>query len=317
MYKIYYFYGEEDFLMDEEVKRIILKAQGAGFSIDKFDGRLQGFDVMLQSLLGDSLFGSQKLILIDNFDQIKGAESISENFLVYLKQIGDDRIVVLTAKTLDKRKKSYKLLNSMKGIHIFEFRSFAPWEEAEVINWITQRVAQSGKKIDRDSALYLFETAGRNLRFQKSEIEKIITYIGNRDAITKEDIKKISSRKPEDVFALLSALGSKQAAAAVKMINQLLLDGEEPLQILGLLATQYRLLLQMKTLGQSILSSEQAARALSASPYFVKKTYPFLKNFSLSELKAALTKLADADLDLKRSGRPPHLIFELLFTDLC
>ncbi|MCX5726761.1 MAG: DNA polymerase III subunit delta [Candidatus Saganbacteria bacterium] len=177
-------------------------------------------------------------------------------------------------------------------------------------------VKGEGKSIGSHAARLLMEISGKNLRALYSEIQKLVTYIGEKHAIEEQDVKAIASSFGIGVFSLLGALRNKDIKTALHSVSMLLRNREEPVKLLGLLATQYRRMLEVKSLMGSSRDYREIAQVLNANPYFVRKCGEGAENFSLGELVKDMELLHNADLKLKK-GSPGGLTFELLVLELC
>jgi DNA polymerase-3 subunit delta len=179
-----------------------------------------------------------------------------------------------------------------------------------------RRVKAAGKKIGSHAARLLLEISGRDLRSLSSEIEKLATYVGEREMIEKEDVEKLASSGEIISFSLLNALREKNLSRALEVYAGLVRNKEEAVPLLALLATQFRMLLQVKSLQNRRMDSYAIAKELKSSPFFVKKSLEAASHFSLEELLQSLDLLHEADIKL-RSGENQTGIMELLFAELC
>jgi DNA polymerase-3 subunit delta len=119
-----------------------------------------------------------------------------------------------------------------------------------------------------------------------------------------------------DAFGLTQALRRKQTKASFTALQHLLDNKEDPIPLLGLLASQYRMMFRIKLLSKKGMGQQAMAKKLGASPYYVRKLAEVAANFSEEELKKDLYALLGCDLSLKSGGvasvELPLLISELL-----
>lgn len=309
---IYLFYGEEGFLIEEKIREIKHKFAGSSLSIENVDSSDFSPESLAASLQTMPLLGGDKLVIVRGFDSDKEqAETMKEA----LKNIPEGTTVVFQAAEIDKRSSLYKWIQ--KEGEAFEFKTFAPWEQTELAGWVKERAHRTGKKISSEAAERLVETVGNNLRLLVSEIEKLAVYCGERSEITEEDVRKMVMPGEKSAFDLLDSLRDKDLKRSLSLFKQLLRNKEDLLQLLSLMAKQYRTMLQIKALPSgSARDPWQAARLIGGSPYFIKKCAAGINRFSAEELKSALVKLLEANLKLK-TGVDQAVAFELLLTSLC
>ena len=297
MANLYLFYGSEDYLIDQRIKQF--KAQ----NIERLDGKSASKEQILETLQGQSLFAQEKLVIIDSIDF---REEKWNEIVPSLKNLSSQTTLVIVAKTAPARSKLVKFIKE-KG-EVLEFKTFADWEEDQVIRWIENQVKKQGKKIERQAAATLQEVCGKELRKLCSEIDKLITFIGAKDKIETEDVLTLASPGETSVFALLDALTDKNAKNTLSNFINIYKNKADVFRMLGLLAHQYRIMLFVK--------STPVNQRNPFSPYFVKKCSQKINKFSEAELQKALELILETDLKLK-SGQSQAASLELLLTSLC
>jgi len=304
--QIFLFYGEEDFLIDEKLKEL-----RAGGDWERLDGDDLSPETLATAICGGSLFGGDKLVVIRDF---KVTADNQAALISLLANIPPGTRVVWQAPTADGRLKFFKWL--AEHGEVAEFRGFAPWEQADRLRWVSTRARSLNKQISSDAARLLVEISGSSLRLLAGEIDKLVTYIGARPQITAEDVAALAAPGEANAFALLDALRAKDLKKALTLFQSLYRNGEDLFQLLGLIATQYRLMLQIKSLPGREHDPALLARKIKGSPYFIKKCLGGLERFSLAELKKSLSRLLEANLQLK-TGEQQVVTYELLLAALC
>ncbi|MBI5078802.1 DNA polymerase III subunit delta [Candidatus Saganbacteria bacterium] len=297
--------------MDEKIN--IMKRQAGDFSlnIECLDGGDLSLETLSAAVNSSPLLGGEKLVIVRN---PKITPENQEIYLTLIKNMPPGIKLVFAARTADKRTKFYRYIEE-KG-EVREFKTFAPWEQRALTEWIIDRAGKSGKSISEEGARVLQETCGNNLRVLSSEIEKLATFIGERGEIGEDEVKRLASPGEINAFALLDALREKNIKQSLSLFQNLLKNKEDPFQLLSLLATQYRLMLQIKSLDGKESDPKRIAGIVHGSPYFVKKCMEKIDAFTTKELKEDMENLLEANLKMK-TGEPPAVIFELLLTSLC
>jgi DNA polymerase-3 subunit delta len=310
MSKINLLYGDEDFLMDEEIKRI--KKGFTDFNCERIDGSKADADRIISALSTISMLGGDRLVIIDDFDH---EEEDEEKLFSCIKGAQDHvRVVFVYYGNVDKRRKFYKLME--KTAEIKEFKSYTEWEQDKALAWLVNRVKKEGKKISGTAANLLIEIVGLNLRMLDKEIEKIATYIGKKDQIDDGDVVDLASSGETDMFTLSNSLRDKDMAGSLKSLRRLFNDNEQPHMMLGMIAKLYRMMLQVKYFEQKGMNQFSIAQQLRAKPFFIKKCLEKTDIFTLDELAGTLRKLHAADMKLK-TGSSPRITLEMLIPELC
>lgn len=306
---VYLFYGEEDFLIDERISELKSKIDNPSLNVETLDGENLSPETLSAALRTAPMFGGEKLVIIRNLE----IDPESRGDLVSpIKNVPPGVKVVFQASSVDKRSKFYKQVD--KQGEVIEFKAFAPWELEELISWIKSCVRRSGKRISDEGARLLQEVCGNNLRLLANEIEKLITFIGEREEIKEDDVSTLASSGEKTVFDLLDALRKKNLKKSLLLFQILRKNKEDLFQLLSTVATQYRLMLQIKSLpGNDPL---RIAKTVGASPFFVRKCLEGINRFTSPELKRNLETMLETNLRLK-TGESQTVVFEMLLTSLC
>ncbi|MBN2179110.1 MAG: DNA polymerase III subunit delta [Deltaproteobacteria bacterium] len=253
--------------------------------------------------------------------------------------------LILTADTVDKRKKLYKTISEI-GI-ILHFPSAK--KEAEKKGLLSEAardiLSERGKSVSPGALSALAKKTGFDIQASMEELEKLITYAGDRGVIDENDIKALTGRKKEDsVFELTSAVVERDLEKALLILHNLLDQGVHHLMILTMIVREIRFLLQ----GKIILKSEVISSFRPGMDYrkFQDSLYPSIKalgesrgtkkgwlfgqhpyviynalrnsgRFSYDELVGYMNRLVDVDLALKTTGMKPRIVLEHLLMDIC
>ena len=297
---VYLFYGEEDFLIAEKIKTI--KAKHSNHDI--LDGESLTLESLSDAICGYSLFGGEKIVIVRDLEV---EEEIQDQLLSLLKNVPPQTTVVFHLPEVDKRSKFFKWVDAHGETE--EFKTFAPWDQRGPQSWIRSRVTAGGKMISSGAERLLYEICGNNLRSLTGEIEKLITYIGDRKEIGEDDVAALASPGEINSFTLLEALREKNLQKSLIMFQSLIKNGEDFFHLLSMLVSQYRLMLQIK-------DPKSPNGRIKGSPYFVRKCSENVDRFTLEELKKNMGALLETNLKLK-TGQQQSVVFELLITSLC
>ena len=239
---LFFLFGEESFLVEEEVNALESKYQNFEKNIipSKYS-----FDELFSAISTGSLFLTPKLILLKNpwflFEAINDNEYKKfENILQAIKANTENRIIIYAiGKKVDQRKKTVK---AVKGNALCkEFVSFKDWEQSNVLSWLEKRISAQNKTITQEALFILEQIGGTNLRQLALELEKLVVYLGNRDQITAKDVLVISSANAQaSIFHLNEAFKQRQIKKILSIINIMLKNGEDPIRLLALLSSNLR-----------------------------------------------------------------------------
>jgi DNA polymerase-3 subunit delta len=307
--QIYLFHGDEDYLIDEKITELKKGIVNPSLNVEQIEGDEDNLPKIISALQTQPFFGGDKLIIIYDIDL---KSKVWEPLIESLKMVSPAVKVVFWASAVHRASKIYKFIDN-EG-EVYEFKPYTDWQQDELIRWVGQRVKLLGKEMDQTAAIELVEVCGNSLRKLSSEIEKLVTYVGDRKKINSDDVSALASPGVMNTFALSDALADKDLPRSLSTWDILSRNRMQIFPLLALLASQYRIMLQVKSLGGKNYS--QAAQTLRASPYYVRKCMEKARKFSAEELKKNLKLLLETDLKIK-SGEPPVNTLNLLLTNLC
>ncbi|MFC1517959.1 DNA polymerase III subunit delta [Candidatus Margulisiibacteriota bacterium] len=307
------FYGMEDFLIDEEIKRMRLAKKldqnDTGYQV--FQGSGIDYNAVIQALQAVSLFAAEKFLVVDwpaFLKIVPENEQQQELLLNALEDCPDTITVVFKAgEKVDFRKKLPKWLKAQAKVR--EFKGFKPWEKEKLKSWVLNKIILSKKKIESPALDLLVETTGINCRLLEQEIKKLIIYKGQEPKITLEDIKALASSGQLDSFELINMLRKKNTKGALVLIEKLKKE-EDPIGLLGLIVSQFRLFLQILQAKQSGMDLQQLSKLLGKNPYYLKQINLDLNQYSLKKLKELYLQLQELDLGIKSGQKELWLALE-------
>jgi DNA polymerase-3 subunit delta len=305
--QVYLFYGEEELLIREKISELKKQVADSSMNLEQIDAEGANLEEIVSALQTQPLLFGEKLTIIKNADL---KLELWDAVLPALDSIPATTTVVFWASAVSKRSKIFKRIDAIG--EVYEFKPFADWEQDKVAYWVMQRVKSGGKIISRDVALRLIEICGNNLSKLSSEIEKIITYIGDNKQIGLKDVEALASPGQLSIFSLSDAVADKDLKTGLATFNLLQKNKVEFFSVLSLLANRYRIMLMAK----SERDPMKISKVLKANPYYVKKCLRREAAFSEKELIRNLGLILEADLSLK-SGQSRSSVFELLLTSLC
>ena len=264
---------------------------------------------------------------------------------VLKKGFPENNYLILTADFVDKRKKLVGIIADVGVIINFSKDKGATKQRNALLYTATDLLQREGKKLSPGALKALGRKTGFSLRESMGELEKLITYTGDKDHIDEEDIESITRKTKEDsIFDLTSALVDKNLERALLSFQDLLDHGLHYLMIITMIAREIRNLLQGKLIIQAEILSAfhrqmdfktfqhavypeikkmgtqrgKKNRTLNSQhPYVIFNALKNADRFSFDELVRYLEYISDIDLALKTTGKDPKLTIERLIVEMC
>ena len=322
---IYLIYGDEAWLMEEAVQKLIaiVEPQGGEWSWEILDGALTDADTAVAKARESSLFGTTRLIAIKNINWLEpkgkgndakgGVKDASTPLLEYLATPSPDTCLALTVRgDVDKRRKLVQIIQK-KGRLV----ECATPKGNERDAWLAQRFKIAGMKVERRAIAHISVNCA-NLSQMASEADKLMLYCADTQEIALADALAIV---PESsvltVFELTDAAATKNAAKACESYRRLLRQGEEQQKIFGLLAAQFRNILLVQDLQKRGATSAVIVRELGLHPYVVEKCASISRAFSQRQLIKVLEMLLAADIANKSGRGELEQLLETVILRIC
>ena len=191
--------------------------------------------------------------------------------------------LIITTDTVDRRRGLYKTLIS-KGMIVDcsvpkgARRADQIAQESVLAEKMNSILAEGGKTMNQATYLALYEMTGFDLRTFSNNLEKLISWVGDRVEITIKDVESVLERTKKDpIYELTNALADRSADSAFFFLNSILSSGIHPLQVLTAMVNQIRKLLLVK----GFVKSPQGKDWQNACPYtyFQKQIIPAIVEY--------------------------------------
>lgn len=305
----YLFHGEDTHTKKQILTELIAKI-GDPSMMDLNTTRLEGKGLtagQLQDACNAMPFlAPKRVVIVTDFFANKPDKKVVTAVQEYLLQLPDTtRLFFLESTQLADSHSLIKLAQEHKEKGVI--RHFEKPQGAKLEQWISQKAAELGGKIDPRAAHLLAINVGSELDLLEQEVTKLVMYKGVSDSpavITSDDVVLLSPYAAEvNIFDLVDALGSRNGKRAAELLHKKLeVEAAEPFSIFSMFVRQFRLLIQVKELQEQGLQPAGIAQELKQSPFVVKKVAQQSQAFSLHQLEQIYAHLLTIDIGVK-TGR--------------
>jgi DNA polymerase-3 subunit delta len=311
---LYIFYGEERFFIDQlltELERYVFK-QPADRHMNYFT--FYGTENMLSDILSAcmsySMFGTNKLVVVKEFDKLKLDDS--ESLLKYLHNPQPSTVLVLTAGKWAKTKLHQEIQKLAVTV------SCKPLPDSELYGWLHARMKQARIKADQESMSFLVENIGNNLLRLNAEIEKILNYVKPDQKLTLDLVAQLTGFSREvNIFNLQKYLAAKKLDSALKIGLRLLEQGEALAGILPMIYLFFRKTWVVIRLREQSLTNAQILQKLSGTAFAYQDVFVAEKKFTLERIGLIMEKILEAEIQLKTTQQAHDSILTMLCYYIC
>ena len=307
-----YLLESSDYLSQQnEIAEIVKKTNFSSSAISIYDLEETLLEKALEDLDTYSFLTSKKIIIIKNIETINQEEFERDikHLYQYLSNPNPDNLLIITAKKLNN---TLKITKELKKHCEFIQVSMNPE------NFLKQELKDY--KLEPGVSKLLLEYCKDDITKLKNECIKLKTYKLEEKTISKKDVEEMCVEKLGDsqelTFAFSRSLAEKNKKDALLKYRELLAYNLEPYSIVGLLATQIRIIYQVKTLEDQGMSNQEIAKTLDKKPFYIQKTSELTRYYTKKELLELIIKLENIDIQIKTTDIDPNSLIELFILNI-
>ena len=301
-----------DFLTIQiEINKIIKENKFEDASQNYYDIQEVPLENALEDLDTYGFLTSKKVVVITNFDCLDlSNEKDLERLVKYVKNPNPDNILVIaTKKFVIKENKYVKELK--KNLEIISI-------SVDPISYIKNEL--KGYKVDKEVISLINEYCLEDITKIHNECNKLKIFKIEDKIISKEDVKELIIKKLGDAteltFSFTRALAEKDKKEALRLYQEILNYNVEPLSLIGLLASQFRIMYQVKVLDRKRMSNMEIAKMLNTKEFRIMKTKELTRYYTEKEILSLIIKLSEIDLKIKTTNSDPNLLLQLLIINI-
>lgn len=287
---MYVLFGDNTYARDQALTKIL-----DGREAERVDGEQLELRDLPSLLLGQTLFASQRVIVVRNLSDNTTVWSALEQ---YLAKIPDETTVLLVEAKPDKRTKTYKSLQQRATVREFAL----PRTTRDAEQFVLAEAKQRGVKMGASEARSLVARGGTDPWQLVHALEKLAVLDVVDDAVIEEIVEQSHEAQVFGLFEKALAGESAQVHEQIAVLE----TRENPHQTLGFLTSQA---MQLAALVAG--KGHDVAHDMGAHPFALGKLEPYARKMSWSEVQQVLSALADCDMALKRSHGEPWQRIEI------
>ncbi len=302
--KVFLVYGSNEGLVAEYVRKLILTV-----SQDLYDpfcvAYLNGSEVssdagaLVAEYNSRSLMGGRRAIVVKDADN-----NLTKHLKSLLESNNPDALLVIYSSSLNKKSSLVALAEKEEN-----FAAIACYEDRDEDIFATARAKfiESGVTINNEALQLLCVRLSADRKTNLGEIEKLITYIGDKKNVTPEDIKAViadqSSSSGEDIcYYAAGGYAEKALAALQRSLN----EGEEPVSLVRALGYHFNKLILCKSFEEKGDSTDAAMNKLTPKLLFYRVS-AFRRQLAIwpkDKLFGVLDLLYKCEKDCKTTNMP-------------
>lgn len=258
-----------------------------------------------------SLFKKSRIIFLDSIQAIRKEEL--NNLIRYFANPANDTFLLIGISHAKMAQEIY--MDGKKDLISCDFTEEKPWDRKERLkNYLRAFIASRKKKCSPSLIEQLLEKRGMDLAILEQDLEKIITFIGERLTIQEMDLAAIcTDQKLANLWQLSEGiLFSKQ-----KISLDLEIDISCLLFLIGQLRLQLQRSLEIRVLlEKKIPYTEICLRFPTVKKNQLEKSFSFAQEKTGKWLIKALRRLFQIEMLAKNSAATPSVLLHMLHCQL-
>jgi len=184
---------------------------------------------------------------------------------------------------------------------------------AQAAQALVTAVGYDPRPSDRDRT----SEQGVKLRQLDQEIQKLLTYVNWSRPVEPKDVHLlVADAQQGDLFGMIDAVAAGNGKKAIVELHRLIDRGKSPLELFGMIVRQFRLMIEIKELGEQGTPAPAMAERLSLHPFVVEKTGRQAQAFSMEQLERVYHRLQEMDVQIKTGQIEDVTALDLLVAGL-
>lgn len=309
MENFYVFYGSDKSSVQYECDELIKKLKQD--DVVKYDMNQVDLSDVIRDASTVGMFSNEKIIVLEDCSFLGANKSDKSIELLeeYLEHYNPFNVLIFLCylEKIDSRKKINKLLSKHKVMEVKKK------DTNDLKKYVLEYVSSYGYELkDVD---YFLSCVGSALPNIHNELDKLMMYQITNKVISNDDINKVCVfTNEEEIFSLVDAIVAKDMLKSLNLLEGFLNKSYDEMQIIMLLASQFRFFFQVKRLMNKNKNDGEIAKVLGVNPYRVKFTVKKLYSYTENMILGYIQKIAKMDYDIKMGLMDKRLALELFIT---
>lgn len=297
---LYFFCGEEEYLKDVYIKRLISAAipkETEAFNLFHFKENGEIRDIM-NAIEQIPVMNEYKAVYLNELDIFKKDAAFRDGLLTSVSDLPPYTILIIREKKSDEKTKLGKEIKKQGEIIKCDYP-----QSADMRAFIAREFKKNGKKISVLCADKIINECERDMYAVSNLIASVSAYMYDRKEVT-EDILKLFIVKSIDsaIYELTDSVVSGNAKKAYEILNGLLLfPKNSPQSLFSAISNHIMSLYIIKTCQKANMRQNETLSYLNGKfpPFLINKYSGQLKSISDEKLDTLLEFCADSDYKLK------------------
>jgi DNA polymerase-3 subunit delta len=304
---VYLLYGDNDFAIGRAIQSLTEQfdePSTAQLNTERLDGRQVSLSQLQEIAQSVPFLARRRLVVVDEADQLASNDREKALLDTILEQLPASTALVLV-DLVDLGRRG-ALDRYRQRSHLFQWTqthpdtsyssSFKRPSGGAFIRWLQDHCRSMKGELQPQAAALLADLVADDLYLADQEIRKLLDYVDYQRPIEAADVERLTPFYGQtDVFAMVDAIGGRDAGGALAYLHRLLQD-EDPRYAFAMIVRQFRLLIQAR---EALDAGADPKSAMHEHPFVVGKISSQARNFSLPSLERIYQHLLRVDVNSK------------------
>lgn len=263
-----------------------------------------------EELMTLDLFGDERLLYIEEGESLN--KEVQKRLTAYLPRREKTLLILIVAQTVAPASTFYKSVEEHAVVVVGE--ALRPRDKEQVAErWLIDYSRASNKQMTPAAVRRLYKLIGFSYSLLKEELDKLITYTGERSTIEEEDVVALAQEIPQDVaWQIGELILQNDCRGALAVALRLQSSGSALIALVRQIRRQLQTTFEVATLS----AEEIRSRHPQLRDFMVDKHKRLAQSYGWQRVAAAITSLDSCELSFKNGCDDEKLLLTQLMIRL-
>ena len=297
---IYFFCGEEEYLKEYYIKRLVSAVIPKGMEPFNYFVYKENPEIkdVISSIEQTPVMNEYKVVYLDNVDIFKKDANFRDGLLSCIEDIPPYTILVIKEEKADEKTKLGKAIKKNGAVIVCSYPSLS-----EMKTFIAREFGKSGKKISSANAEKIITECEKDMHTVINLINAVSAYMNDKTEVTSEILSLFIIKSTDSaIYDLTDSVISGNSKKALEILKGLLMFPKNTPQSLFTSITNHISSMYIISLCEKAgVSSSETLTYLSGKfpPFLINKYKAQLKRIPFDKLEKLLSFCAETDYKLK------------------
>ena len=310
---VYVLFGEETYLHHEYLAILsqrLLEGAPRDFNYDVFQADSDGVVEALSLARTLPMMAARRVVALQGIQQLRKADS--RQLEQYAEAPSESTALICVSQDSEMKKMPRALQQNAVTIACNRLNG------KQLRDWVGRAASRREARMSKAAVEAFLQDQDNDLFLLSHELDKLCAYVGSDGDIEPADVHAVCyASRQQSIFALSDALGARQIPQALRVLEQLLQQGEAPLLVFSMIVRHLRLLWSVKALTQQRQDVGAIAKTLGLPAHVCRQLAAHSRELSTAQLQRLYQIALETDLTFKSTNKPPQAVLERLVLALC